>query len=70
MISDTAETEFHVYAMEWTSERIDMFMDDILYFTYMNPHTGWEAWPFNKPFHLIMNIAVGGNWGGRAGSSY
>ena len=29
--------------------------------------TGWQAWPFDKEFYLILNIAVGGNWGGAQG---
>jgi hypothetical protein len=41
-------------------------VDDSLYFTYVNEGKGWEVWPFDKPFHLIINIAVGGMWG-RAG---
>jgi beta-glucanase (GH16 family) len=32
----------------------------------MNENRGWKEWPFDKPFFLIMNIAVGGAWG-RAG---
>jgi beta-glucanase (GH16 family) len=65
LLDDVADA-FHVYAMEWTPERIDIFVDDTLYFTYMNEHQGWREWPFDRPFHLIMNIAVGGAWG-RAG---
>lgn len=62
---DVAET-FHTYALEWTPERIDIFVDDARYFTYMNEGEGWEAWPYDHPFHLILNVAVGGYWG-RAG---
>ena len=65
LLDDVADA-FHVYALEWSPERIDVFVDDTLYFTYMNEDDGWETWPFDKPFHLIMNIAVGGFWG-RAG---
>ncbi len=58
---------FHVYAMEWTQDRIDVFVDGNLYYTYTNQQTGWEQWPYNHPFHLILNLAVGGNWGAVAG---
>jgi beta-glucanase (GH16 family) len=44
-----------------------MYVDSVKYFTSTNDGTGWEAWPFNKDFHLILNIAVGGNWGGAQG---
>ncbi len=57
---------FHVYAMEWTPERIDIFVDDTHYFTYVNEGEGWRAWPYDHPFHMILNVAVGGAWG-RAG---
>jgi beta-glucanase (GH16 family) len=61
-----ATEAFHVYALEWTPERIDMFFDGARYFTYVNEGTGWRAWPYDHPFNLILNVAVGGYWG-RAG---
>ena len=66
ILIDDAADAFHVYALEWSPERIDIFVDDSLYFTYVNEHKSWREWPFDQPFHLIMNIAVGGAWG-RAG---
>ncbi len=66
ILLDDVDTEFHTYELEWYPDRIDAFVDGTLYFTYMNEGTGWEAWPYDIPYHLIMNIAVGGYWG-RAG---
>ena len=63
---DVAE-EFHVYSIEWSADRIDMFVDDVLYFTYMNEGTGWKAWPYDHPYNLIINIAMGGAWGSAGG---
>jgi beta-glucanase (GH16 family)/exo-beta-1,3-glucanase (GH17 family) len=57
---------FHVYSLEWTPDAIYMFVDGSLYFSYFNEGAGWEAWPYDHPYHLIMNLAVGG-WWGRAG---
>ena len=65
LLEDLHET-FHVYALEWSPDRIDVFVDDILYFSYMNEKAGWNAWPYDHPFVLILNVAVGGAWG-RAG---
>ena len=65
LLSDV-DTAFHVYSLEWSPERIDVFVDDTLYFTYVNEHEGWRSWPYDHPYHLILNIAVGGMWG-RAG---
>jgi beta-glucanase (GH16 family) len=63
-----ASTAFHVYAIEWTPERIDWFVDDQPYYSFSNDQAGKkETWPFNAPFHLIFNLAVGGNWGGQKG---
>ena len=66
ILFDDVDEAYHDYVLEWTPERIDMYVDDSLYFTYVNEGTGWEAWPFDKPFHVIVNMAVGG-WWGRAG---
>ncbi|MEE4164058.1 MAG: family 16 glycosylhydrolase [Woeseiaceae bacterium] len=66
VLIDDVDSRFHVYALEWSPEKIDIFVDDTLYFTYVNEGTGWEAWPFDQPFHWILNLAVGGAWG-RAG---
>ena len=66
VILDDVDTEFHVYSLEWTPERIDVLVDDILYFTYVNEGDGWRSWPYDHAHHLILNIAVGG-WWGRAG---
>jgi beta-glucanase (GH16 family) len=59
--------DFHVYALEWTPERLDFYVDDRKYFTYENEKTGPATWPFDQPFYLILNVAVGGGWGGRQG---
>lgn len=59
--------QFHVYAVEWTPERIDFFVDDQNYFRFANEGTGRDTWPFDKPHYLILNLAIGGTWGGRQG---
>ncbi|HMU42512.1 MAG TPA: glycoside hydrolase family 16 protein [Ignavibacteriaceae bacterium] len=63
----TALTSFHKYAIEWFEDHIDFFIDDTKYFTFTNENKGWQYWPFDKRFHLILNLAVGGNWGGAEG---
>ncbi len=63
----TAITSFHKYAIEWFEDHIDFFIDDTKYFTFTNENKGWQYWPFDKRFHLILNLAVGGNWGGAEG---
>lgn len=63
----TATTEFHLYAIEWFEDHIDFFIDSTKYLTFTNENKGWQYWPFDKRFHLILNLAVGGNWGGAQG---
>jgi beta-glucanase (GH16 family) len=59
--------DFHVYAIDWRPERLDFFVDKTKYFTFQNEGKGTAAWPYDKPQYLILNIAVGGAWGGQKG---
>jgi beta-glucanase (GH16 family) len=61
--SPDASIEFHIYSVTWISDRIDFFVDGKKYFSSTNDGTGWQSWPFDKRFYLILNIAVGGSWG-------
>ena len=68
----TARTEFNVYAVEWTPEEIRGFVNEQHFFTFKNERltntaADFKQWPFDKPFHLLLNIAVGGTWGGTKG---
>lgn len=63
----TCDSEFHTYGLEWEPEEYRIYLDGKPYFTFRNEHTGPETWPFDKRFHLILNLAVGGNWGGKMG---
>lgn len=67
-VSDATQA-FHVYAIDWDSERIAFYVDDQNYYTISKTETGtkYEQWPFDQPFYLILNVAVGGNWGGQKG---
>lgn len=65
-IADCYNT-FHLYALEWEPEQYRVYVDNKLYFTFVNEHTGPDEWPFDRKFHLILNVAVGGNWGGMKG---
>jgi beta-glucanase (GH16 family) len=59
--------EFHLYAMEWFKDRIDFYVDTTKYFTFQNEGTGNDAWPFDKPQYILVNLAIGGSWGGQHG---
>lgn len=59
--------EFHVYAVEWDTRKMDFSVDGKVYFTFENEGSGEAAWPYDKPQYLILNIAIGGAWGGMKG---
>lgn len=58
---------FHIYTLEWDKDIIKVAVDGNVFFTFANEHKGYEAWPFDNKMFLILNIAVGGNWGGKEG---
>lgn len=58
---------FHVYGVAWDRERMDFTLDGAVTFTVTNAHTDTDAWPFDAPFFLLLNLAVGGTWGGQRG---
>jgi beta-glucanase (GH16 family) len=62
-----AESAFHVYAVEWRADRMDFFVDDVRYNTFVNLQKTVDEWPYDQRFHIILNLAVGGNWGGTKG---
>jgi beta-glucanase (GH16 family) len=61
----TSCTDFNTYQMEWDENNIRIGVNGSFYFTYTNPKNGNEnEWPFFKPQHLLLNVAVGGVLGG------
>ena len=64
----TACGQFHRYQLNWTPQAITVGIDDRAFMRIRNDQPGGRgAWPFDKPFHLILNTAVGGDWGGQKG---
>ncbi|MDX2188237.1 MAG: glycoside hydrolase family 16 protein [Bacteroidota bacterium] len=61
--------EFHVYTLEWSTAELAFYMDDEIVFTYENETQVDDPtiWPYNRPFYLLMNLAIGGDWGGVKG---
>ncbi len=57
------DNDFHVYAGEWSPGKVEHFIDGELYFT-STPADVRGPWVFDKPFFIILNVAVGGNFVG------
>lgn len=68
ILTDKPWEDYHVYTADWTPEKIDIYFDGQMYHSF--PITGndklpeGDANPFHKPHYLILNLALGGGWGG------
>ncbi len=68
IVCDSLHTDFHVFAIDWTPEKIDFFLDEQIYFSFRNDNElNSDTWPFDQPQYLLINLAVGGFWGGKQG---
>ena len=58
--------DFHTFAVEWQPDRITWYLDGFLYFTATpaDPFLAGKQWVYNHPFYMLLNVAVGGNFGG------
>ncbi len=64
----TACTAFHRYQLDWRPGSITIGIDDRAFMRIKDDMPGGRgAWPFDRPFHLILNLAIGGNWAGTKG---
>ncbi|OKS89334.1 glycoside hydrolase family 16 protein [Mucilaginibacter polytrichastri] len=63
----TAISDYHTYRIDWTPASVTAFIDDNQVMVFKNEGTGYMVWPFDKRFHLMLNVAVGGDWGGLQG---
>ncbi len=70
ILLDDVSTEFHIYEMAWLLDKIHFKADGVTYFTFENKYRDCpseDEWPFNMDFYLILNVAIGGDWGGAQG---
>jgi beta-glucanase (GH16 family) len=65
-VATDVTTDFHVFALEWDEAEIRWYVDGILFAvrnTWSTTAAPFPA-PFNKPFYMLLNVAVGGNFPG------
>jgi beta-glucanase (GH16 family) len=67
--NENFQDEFHVFSINWVEDKIEFFVDDALYHTITPASLNGAAYPFNKPFFFIFNVAVGGNLPGAPDNS-
>lgn len=58
---------FHLYRIDWTPNAIKGYVDNVPLFEFVNDGKGIDSWPFDQKFHILLNVAVGGDWGGAQG---
>ncbi len=56
--------KFHTYSLLWTPTSLTFEVDAVAYYTYTRQKgSDYQTWPFDQPFYLIANLAIGGTWG-------
>lgn len=65
---DDFSQKYYVFSLVWRQNRLEWYVDDVLFFTTTNQNVA-GSYPFNKPFFFIFNVAVGGNWPGAPNAS-
>jgi beta-glucanase (GH16 family) len=70
-VGEPVGDQYHVFSVEWQPDRIVWYIDGIQYFaaTPDDPFLQGKQWVFNHPFFILMNVAVGGNFGGPVGEN-
>lgn len=61
------DKQFYSYTIEWSNARIKWLVNDKPMYAFYNENKTYKEWPFDQTFFLIMNIAIGGSWGGSKG---
>lgn len=69
ILSGIFNDDFHEFAIEWDVNEIRWYIDDYLFSTKTAADVAPNAWPFDHDFHMLLNMAVGGNWPGPPNAS-
>ena len=62
--NEAIATGFHTYTANWDKDKIEFFIDDELIYTYQPEVKNEDNWPYDQPFFVLLNFAVGGHFGG------
>ncbi len=60
--STSAFIDFHDYEVEWTEDELKFFVDGLHIGSYYNENSGWQQWPYNQEFYIILNLAIGSHF--------
>lgn len=59
--------DWHTYGLDLKTHSLDLYFDGKKVLTYLDNGKGEAGWPFDKPVFILLNLAIGGNWGGQQG---
>tara|TARA_B110000971_G_scaffold38514_1_gene37343 strand:- start:3968 stop:4813 length:846 start_codon:yes stop_codon:yes gene_type:complete len=68
--NDAVSSAFHIYAINWTAEKIDFMVDDVIHYTYQPTDKNAANWPFDANQFIVLNVAMGGSLGGAIDGSF
>ena len=57
-----ATSDFHIYEVEWTEDKMDFYVDGSYLGTYFKTNGGWQQWPYDQEFYIILNLAIGSHF--------
>lgn len=60
-------TDFHKFGLDWREDSITFYLDDKPVYNVKKTEPDFDSWPFRDPFYMILNLAIGGSWGGAKG---
>ena len=61
----TEYSGYNSYELDWTPTSLTFSVNGQAYYTYTKKAgANWKSWPYNQPFYLVVNLALGGSWAG------
>ena len=57
-----AISDFHIYEVEWNEDEMNFYVDGSYLGTYFRTNGGWQQWPYNQDFYIILNLAIGSHF--------
>ncbi len=58
----SATTDFHIYEMQWSEDELNFYVDGTYIGTYFRTNSGWQQWPYDQEFYIILNLAIGSHF--------
>lgn len=59
--------QWRTFGVDWTTDYLRFYMDGNKVYEIVKDETSFDAWPFDDPYYMILNLAIGGGWGGAKG---